>query len=143
MNLYIGIDPAKGWAVWSPRFKKLIDVDTVDFWEIISRLDESSKSDLKLTVYCEAPQNNRPTWIKGKNNLCNSKISQNVGENKRMAKLIIEYCKKVGITVIPCTPTKRSVTKLSHDEFCKLTGWPKERRTSEHGRDAAMLVFGK
>lgn len=31
-------------------------------------------------------------------------------------------------------------TKLSALQFRNLTGWP--ARTTEHGRDAAMLVYG-
>lgn len=37
-------------------------------------------------------------------------------------------------------PPKSNSTKLSHEAFCQITGWS-GRRTNEHGRDAAMLVF--
>jgi len=33
------------------------------------------------------------------------------------------------------------MTKLTADQFKRITGW--HGRTNEHGRDAAMLVFGK
>ena len=36
---------------------------------------------------------------------------------------------------------KANRTKLTADQFKRITGW--QGRTNEHGRDAAMLVFGK
>jgi len=36
---------------------------------------------------------------------------------------------------------KANHTKLTADQFKRITGW--QGRTNEHGRDAAMLVFGK
>lgn len=36
---------------------------------------------------------------------------------------------------------QRNRTKLSAGAFARLTGW--KGRTNEHGRDAAMLVFGR
>jgi hypothetical protein len=36
---------------------------------------------------------------------------------------------------------KHNTTKLSADYFSRITGWV--GRTSEHARDAAMLVFGR
>lgn len=36
---------------------------------------------------------------------------------------------------------KNNATKMNADTFRSLTGW--EGRTNEHGRDAAMLVFGR
>ena len=33
------------------------------------------------------------------------------------------------------------MTKLSAEQFRRITGWTEQ--TNEHGRDAAMLVFGR
>jgi hypothetical protein len=38
-------------------------------------------------------------------------------------------------------PPAKGATKLDPDFFKALTGWKK--RTSEHARDAAMIVFGR
>lgn len=38
-------------------------------------------------------------------------------------------------------PPRAGKTKMTAESFAKLTGW--HARTSEHARDAAMLVFGK
>ena len=36
---------------------------------------------------------------------------------------------------------KDNKTKLNADQFSRITKW--EGRTNEHGRDAAMLIFGR
>ena len=38
-------------------------------------------------------------------------------------------------------PTKHSMTKLDSATFARRTGWT--GRTNEHGRDAAMLIWGR
>lgn len=36
---------------------------------------------------------------------------------------------------------RNNCTKLTAEQFKKITGW--QGRTNEHGRDAAMLIFGR
>ena len=36
---------------------------------------------------------------------------------------------------------QKGATKKTADEFKQLTGW--QGRANEHGRDAAMLIFGR
>lgn len=48
--------------------------------------------------------------------------------------------KDEGIEFRALPPTK-GATKMSAEAFRDLTGW--RGRTSEHSRDAAMLVFGR
>lgn len=142
----IGIDPPKGLAVWDKMSKSFCMVSTLDFWGIIEVLNKfnsiSKNCNINIKVYCEAPHLNKPLFFR--KNLDNEKkrnrAAQNVGMNKMTSKLIIEYCNINNIEIIECRPTKKSLTKLTHDEFFKLTGYTK--RTSEHGRDAAMLVWG-
>jgi len=143
----IGIDPDKGWAVWNTESRKFVEIQTVNFWEIINKLQIWGTGFRKVKVYCEDPSQNRPVWIKipdikdpVKRELAEKKAAQNVGENKAKAKLIVEYCEKAGIEVIKQKPSKKSKTKMKAPEFEFLTGW--KGRTSEHGRDAAMLVWG-
>lgn len=147
----IGIDPSKGFAVWDSKGKKFVEILTTDFWSIIDWLD-NYKNALprdELVVYCEAPQKNKPVWFSDKLikergvgvvEAMKRKVAQNVGSNKREAELIIQHCIRSRISVHECKPTKKSSTKLSAEEFGRITGYTK--RTSEHGRDAAMLVWG-
>ncbi len=142
--ILIGIDPPKGYAVWNTELKYISQIRTLDFWGIIDDLHRVAEAprpeDFK--VYIEAPQENKPVWIrKGQSPQMMSKIAQNVGENKGASKLIIEYMKLHDIEYEAVKPTKNSMTKLPIKQFQAITGW--KHRTSEHGRDAAMLVFGR
>ena len=46
----------------------------------------------------------------------------------------------VGVPFKPVSPQSKGA-KLNAQQFARLTGWT--GRTSEHGRDAGMLVFGR
>ena len=139
-NILIGIDPPKGYAVWNTDTQRFEAIETTDFWGIIERLDEDA---MRIrTVVIEAPQKNPPVFPRpGQSRAAFLKIAQNVGENKATAKLIAEYARRIGLNVVEVQPTKRSMTKLRPEYFREITGWKKG--TSEHGRDAAMLVFGR
>ena len=65
---------------------------------------------------------------------------QGAGSVKRDCAIWEEYLKDYKITLTPIAP-KNNITKLTADYFAKVTGWT--ARTSEHARDAAMLVFGR
>lgn len=64
---------------------------------------------------------------------------QGVGSVKRDASIWEDYLKDLGVSFEMVAP-KRNVTKLKQETFKRYTGW--DKRTNEHGRDAAMLVFG-
>ena len=149
-NIYIGIDPDKGWAEWDADAQKLLAVDTVDFWEIEYRLREISSlhqsGEANVKIFIETPQHNAPVFMR--RNRPNAvrefiRVAQNVGENKAKAKLLVQRCGKLfgKDNVIEMTPNKKSATKWTDERFKTQTGW--QPRTSEHGRDAAMLVFGR
>ena len=145
----IGIDPGAktGFAVWSMEQKRLTAVETYSFWETIKRLEllaweltTGYASMNAIAVKIENPNGNSLTFGADYHKSPHrEKISQNVGMNKRDAQLIIEYCEREEIPVFPITPGKNSMTKMKEDVFKEYTGW--EKRTSQHGRDAAMLVF--
>lgn len=88
--------------------------------------------------------------------------AQKVGENKAAAKLIIKMLAERGVPVIEVAPSERErafkkdkkgkiirkdvrllkmPTKTSQEQFKTLTGW--EKRSSEHARDSATLLWGK
>ena len=140
--ILIGVDPPKGLAVWDTELRKFTDIRTVDFWFATEIIHKSFLFHLSnMAVVIEAPQVNKPTFYRpGQNARAMSRISQNVGSNKRDSVLIIEYCQRMGIKCIPVPPRRSNSTKNDPELFKRLTGWP--GRTSEHGRDAGMLVFG-
>lgn len=65
---------------------------------------------------------------------------QGAGSVKRDCAIWEEYLKDYKISFTPIAP-KNNITKLTAEYFAKVTGWT--ARTSEHARDAAMLVFGR
>jgi len=143
----IGIDGGvnTGYAVYDRIERKLTTVFTTDFWGAVRLLDlvAAPENIADYEVYIENPSGNAPTFAKqgAKGMLVYNKISQNVGANKREAILLIEYCRLKGIKVTPVRPNKSSMTKLSADKFQKITGYV--GRTSEHSRDASMMIFGR
>ena len=64
---------------------------------------------------------------------------QGAGSIKRDAKIWEDFLNRKNIDFQMVNPTSRK-TKINKDYFQKLTGY--KGNTSEHGRDAAMLVFG-
>lgn len=65
---------------------------------------------------------------------------QGAGSVKRDSNIWEEALEDWGIPFVKKAP-KNNMTKLPAVTFAKITGW--KGRTNEHGRDAAMLVFGR
>lgn len=142
----IGIDPPKGLAAYDLDKNELVKLMNVTFWDIIETLDIVRES-YDIEVVCEAPNENAPVWLgktrHGNRALVNDrallKAAQNVGQNKEAAMLIVEWCKRHNVKVTTQRPSKRSMTKLTAEQFNKITGW--KGKSNEHTRDAAMLVW--
>ena len=66
--------------------------------------------------------------------------AQGAGAIKIQCKLWEDFLQHYGFDYELIAP-KNNTTKLSAEQFAKLTGW--EYRTNEHSRDAAMLIFGR
>lgn len=144
-KIYIGVDPGvkTGFAILNGLE---LTLHTLSFWDAIKMI-ESKTNDLyffrflyDLIVVIEDVTQNKPTFNRNLNYRSNSKVSQNVGQNKRDCQLIIEWCEMNGIEVIKKRPTKNSMTKLNAEVFNKITGY--NGKSSQHSRDAAMLIFG-
>ena len=142
----IGIDPGRnnGYAFWNCAVQKFEKLKTFDFWDLINELEQEAVLDRVKEIHIEAPFKNKPLFLKRfdpKSIAKTLKTAQDVGGNKMIAKLIIEKCEQLGFKVIQRQPTKRSYTKVNKEWFNKTTGW--NGQSSEHSRDAAMLIFGK
>lgn len=149
----VGIDPSKGFAIYHRKEKELMTVKTTTFWGIIKDLEYMVNhigAD-KFAVYIEDVRNPR-VWqldkkLKGKKNFTENEVryycgvARNVGKNHEDCEKIIEWCKINKVQCVPVPPTKASNTKLGKEKFNNITGW--KVRTSEHGRDAAMLCWLK
>lgn len=116
-------------------------LDSVQTLSIIEALDSVRlKANLAMSVgknvkiYIEDARKRK--WF-GKN--ANAK-KQGAGSIKRDSKIWEEFCVYHGIAYELVAP-KDSKTKLPADTFKRLTGW--QGRTSQHARDAVMLVWGR
>lgn len=67
-------------------------------------------------------------------------IREGVGSVKRDCVIWSEFLGRHNIPFVGVKPSS-GATKWPADYFTKVTGWAK--RTSNHGRDAAVLIFGR
>ena len=147
---YIGLDPGKstGYAVWDSEKKEFLTIETLTFWKAVSEVESLNNYRMIETggkewvsVVIEDPAQNKPTFFRpGTTQRQMQKISQNVGANKEHGRLLIERFESLGLQVKRVRPSNKTQTKLTAATFKRITGY--SGRTSEHGRDAAMLVFG-
>lgn len=139
--IYIGIDAGKntGFAVWDSKLKKFIEITSMPIHRAMLEVKQIFDKEVD-NLYIRVEDARQRTWF-GNNMSWNEERSklQGVGSVKRDCTIWDDFLKdsKVSYEMVP---PKRNVTKLSHDKFQRLTGW--EKRTNEHSRDAAMLVFG-
>lgn len=142
-ELYIGIDPGvnTGFAVWNKTEQKLDMLDTMTITQAMKTvedftwvLDEETGTEYKVVVFMEDTR--QRNWF---GNAGREKL-QGAGSVKRDCAIWETFCEENSIELRKIAP-KNNYTKLSAEQFRKLTGW--KGRTSDHGRDAAMLVFGR
>lgn len=141
MTLHIGIDTGRhtGFAVWDgDRFQVL---DTRPLHRAIIDVRDYARVHTPgaVTVYVEDAR--LRTWIPREKNATEYRGKlMGAGSVKRDASVWEDFCADYGIRLVK-VPPKNNTTKLSADAFARITGW--KGRTSEHARDAAMLVYGR
>ena len=130
---YIGIDSGKntGFAIWNKAEKRLEIVETILIHQAMDKVQGFDKNEVLVRVE-DARQRK---WF-GSNA---SAKQQGAGSIKRDAVIWEDFLKDKGYDFEMVAP-KNNKTKLSSEQFAKMTKW--DKRTSEHGRDAAMLVYG-
>ena len=139
--IVIGIDPGvrTGMAVWDTSSRQLLDVrcsGIIDAMRYLRELQETRG--IGLVVFEDA---RKRKWIPRERDLSQFRgRAMGAGSVKRDCSIWEEWCREYGIEFI-CPPPRQGMTKLTDAYFRGLTGY--DRRTNEHGRDAAMLVFGR
>ena len=135
----IGIDPGThtGVAVWDTRLGRFLNLETLPIHQalvvVLMWRNRVGHDDLQV-VFEDARQR---TWY-GKGDT-NAKL-QGAGSVKRDCSIWEDFCKDYGIPYWAKPPVK-GATKVSADYFKMVSHW--QGRTSEHSRDAAMLVIGR
>ena len=140
-RLYIGIDTGvdTGIAIWDARDRHLCHVATVKIHQALAIVERWHQLGVALTVVFEDARQRR--WIPREGSLSKWKgRAMGAGSVKRDAVIWEDFCKDLGIPYL-AEPPKKGLTKWNAETFRKVTGW--KGRTSNHARDAALLVFGR
>jgi len=138
--IYIGIDTGvkTGLAVWSCRAQKFLEIKTLKLHQAMRSVRQyktAAEAGFYKGLIVRFEDARLRKWY-GSNS--NTKL-QGAGSIKRDAKIWEDYLTDMMITFEAVAPAK-GMTKMSPDPFKALTKW--QEKTSEHSRDAALLVFG-
>ena len=138
--IYIGIDPGThtGMAVWDSGEGRFLSLETLPIHQAMNSVlywNMRERNDIQV-VFEDARLRK---WYGRTESEVRRKI-QGAGSVKRDCAIWEDYLKDYGIPFLTVKPG-RVATKVTPSWFKTLTGW--EGRTSEHSRDAAMLVFGR
>ena len=138
--IYIGIDTGvhTGIAVWDSEKRKFVYLDTLKIHEALQIVSSYAYKDVPLCVRFEDARQRK--WIPFAKNMTGELgRAQGAGYVKAHCQIWEDYLTDYQIPFEAIAP-RRNVTKLSAEQFGRITGY--KGRTSEHARDAAMLVYG-
>lgn len=160
MAIFIGIDPGEhtGLAVWDSATRSFRVVATLPIHKAMTEVLKwahspelfGARSNCKVHVVCEDAR--QRTWFAPERN--NSEYRgklMGAGAAKRDARIWEEFLedkdvalpyagREAGLTFEMHKPQKGG-TKWPAETFAAITGY--KGRTSEHSRDAALLVYGR
>lgn len=135
-NIIIGIDPGAktGIAVWNRKLKCLLEIQTTKIHRAIDIVKKyNTLYGNELFVRVEDARKRK--WFGG----ADIGKLQGAGSIKRDCTIWEDFLYDMGINFEMIHPTKGG-TKIKNGDFIKISGYAS--RTSNHGRDAAMLVVG-
>lgn len=137
--IWFGVDPGvnTGLAMWKDDELKV--VETVNIIQAMSRVLaawEASEDDVTV-VFEDARQRQ---WLPLERNASEYRGKlMGAGSVKRDCEIWEEFCNVYGIKYV-ARPPRAGATKWTADTFRRITGYT--GRTSNHARDAALLVYG-
>ena len=142
--IYIGIDTGTntGFAVWDNRKNEFLAVSSLKIHEAMREVERykalCAEADTGLCVRVEDAR--KRDWYGEPMSREKERAKlQGVGSVKRDCTIWEDYLSALGVDFQMVAP-KNIATKMKAEPFKYITKWPE--RTNEHGRDAAMLVFG-
>lgn len=138
--IYIGIDTGvhTGIAVWDSEKRKFVYLETLKIHEALQIVSSYAYKDIPLCVRFEDARQRK--WIPFAKNMTGELgRAQGAGYVKAHCQIWEDFLRDKDIPFEMIAP-RRNVTKLSAEQFERITGY--KARTSEHSRDAAMLVYG-
>ena len=135
-KIIIGIDTgtSTGFAVWHKPEKRFLEIVTLMIHQAMNRVlhYHATYGDDLFVRFEDARLR---TWFKDKS----VESLQGAGSIKRDCTIWDDFLKDNKIQYASIAP-RRGLTKIPDDKFKMYTGWTD--RTSNHARDAAMLVYG-
>jgi hypothetical protein len=138
--IFIGIDPGvkTGLAIWDGTAKRFLCVETVSIVEAMAHIKQIDPHQIAGIFFEDAKQ--RQYLPQERNNSEYRGKLMGAGSVKRDCHIWQEFC---AYWHIPCVkvPPRKGMTKWTQDAFENVTGY--KGRTSNHARDAALLVFGR
>ncbi|MDX7880471.1 hypothetical protein [Acinetobacter nosocomialis] len=146
-KVLIGIDTGvhTGFAVAFDQGKggQLQEVESLTITQAMSKVLEFAAENGKENLMLFIEDARLRTWfgrIDSEQKKYGAGVREGIGSVKRDAQIWEDWCKEQGLKYQMIHPAANK-TKTDAKYFSKLTGWAK--RTNEHARDAAMLVFGR
>lgn len=132
----IGIDPGKntGVAVWGKLTKTFVEIETTTIHKAMDKVKHYCNR-YENQVFIRFEDARLRKWLKNKT----IDQLQGAGSIKRDCTIWEDFLKDLGVPFSSLAPGVRP-TKMKSDIFKIYTGW--KGSTTDHARDAAMLVFG-
>ena len=137
--IYIGIDPGThtGVAVWDTIEGQFLSIETLPIHRALEKVKRFYNDNKELFDICVFFEDARQRKWYGKES--NAKL-QGAGSVKRDCSIWEDFCRDYQIPFVAVPPMKGG-TKVNESYFKTISGW--KGRTSNHARDAAMLVIGR
>lgn len=135
---YIGIDPGKhtGFAVWNHDARYLAEVATMSITQAMEKVKNMVEELGRESIVLFIEDARKRTWF-GKTG---PEVWKGAGSICRDCTIWDDFCREMRLDYRMMAPC-RGCTKLDASKFKALTKW--QGRTTEHSRDAAMIVFGR
>lgn len=138
--IWFGIDPGvnTGLALW--RDGELKVVETMNIVRAMARiLAAYDACEDSITIVMEDARQRQ--WLPRERNASEYRGKlMGAGSVKRDCTIWEEFCQAYNLPLL-MVPPRAGATKWTADTFARLTGW--KGRTSNHARDAALLVWGR
>ena len=143
MAISIGLDPGEhtGFAVWDGASRAFLEVATLPLWKAMEEVRKWNYTCIAQNIpfYVVFEDARQRRWFpQERNNAEYRGRLMGAGAAKRDARIWEEYLTDNGIPFQARKPMPGQ-TKWDADYFARITGYT--GRTSEHARDAALLVF--
>ena len=140
---WAGIDPGEHTGVAMYDGAQLVEVATVQIHRalqmVASFVEVAQANGIPVKVVFEDARKRR--WLPSEKNASEYRGRlMGAGSVKRDCTIWEDFLKDLGVDYVAQAP-RAGMTKLSEEAFARLTGW--KGRTSNHARDAAMLVYGR